>query len=91
MWQARFVERQLQILYPQTAVEILGITTQGDRVLDSPLSKLGGKGLFVKELEQALESGAADIAVHSMKDVPANLPPGFGLAAILEREDPRDA
>ena len=72
-------------------VEILGMTTTGDQILDSPLARIGGKGLFVKELEQALEDGRADLAVHSMKDVPMNLPAGFELAAIGEREDPRDA
>lgn len=91
MWQARHIQSRLQALYPQTSVEILGMTTTGDQILDSPLSRIGGKGLFVKELEQALEDGRADLAVHSMKDVPMNLPPGFELAAIGEREDPRDA
>ncbi len=69
----------------------MGMTTQGDQILDKPLAKIGGKGLFIKELEQALEDGRADIAVHSMKDVPMALPEGFMLAAITEREDPRDA
>lgn len=78
-------------LYPQIQVDILGMTTTGDQILNSPLARIGGKGLFVKELEQALEDGRADLAVHSMKDVPMNLPPGFELAAIGEREDPRDA
>ena len=91
MWQARHIQARLQALYPQTAVEILGMTTTGDQILDSPLARIGGKGLFVKELEQALEDGRADLAVHSMKDVPMNLPEGFDLAAIGEREDPRDA
>lgn len=91
MWQARHIQARLQALYPQTVVEILGMTTTGDQILDSPLARIGGKGLFVKELEQALEDGRADLAVHSMKDVPMNLPPGFELAAIGEREDPRDA
>lgn len=72
-------------------VDILGMTTTGDQILNSPLARIGGKGLFVKELEQALEDGRADLAVHSMKDVPMNLPEGFALAAIGEREDPRDA
>jgi hydroxymethylbilane synthase len=91
MWQAQHIQAKLQALYPNTQVEILGMTTSGDQILDSPLSLIGGKGLFVKELEQALEDGQADLAVHSMKDVPMNLPPGFVLAATGEREDPRDA
>lgn len=91
MWQANFIREQLRELYPQTEVNILGMTTQGDQILDISLSKIGGKGLFIKELEQALEDGRADIAVHSMKDVPMNMLPGFMLAAITEREDPRDA
>ncbi len=91
MWQARHVRQQLQALYPQLEINILGMTTTGDQILDSPLAKIGGKGLFVKELEQALADGRADIAVHSMKDVPMVLPEGFILAATGEREDPRDA
>lgn len=91
MWQARYIQSTLQALYPETTVEILGMTTTGDQILDSPLSRIGGKGLFVKELEQALADGRADLAVHSMKDVPMHLPEGFALAAIGEREDPRDA
>jgi hydroxymethylbilane synthase len=91
MWQANFIRDKLRELYPQTEINILGMTTQGDQILDISLSKIGGKGLFIKELEQALEDGRADIAVHSMKDVPMNMPPGFMLAAITEREDPRDA
>jgi len=91
MWQARHIQSRLQALYPQLEVSILGMTTTGDQILNSPLAKIGGKGLFVKELEQALEEGRADIAVHSMKDVPMTLPPGFMLAATGEREDPRDA
>lgn len=91
MWQARHIQSRLQGLYPQTQVEILGMTTTGDQILDSPLAKIGGKGLFVKELEQALADGRADLAVHSMKDVPMHLPEGFAMAAIGEREDPRDA
>jgi hydroxymethylbilane synthase len=81
----------LQSLYPDTEVTILGMTTTGDQILDTPLAKVGGKGLFVKELETALADGRADLAVHSMKDVPMNLPEGFILAATGEREDPRDA
>lgn len=91
MWQARHVQQQLQDLYPDTRIEILGMTTSGDQMLDSPLSRIGGKGLFVKELEQALADGHADLAVHSMKDVPMQLPEGFSMAAIGEREDPHDA
>lgn len=91
MWQARHIQSRLQALYPQTQVEILGMTTSGDQILDSPLARIGGKGLFVKELEQALADGRADLAVHSMKDVPMHLPEGFAMAAIGEREDPRDA
>jgi hydroxymethylbilane synthase len=91
MWQAEFIRDRLRVLYPETSVSILGMTTQGDQILNVTLSKIGGKGLFVKELETALEEGHADIAVHSLKDVPMNLPPGFMLACIGEREDPRDA
>ena len=91
MWQARHIHGALQALYPAMTVEILGMTTTGDQILDSPLARIGGKGLFVKELEQALADGRADLAVHSMKDVPMHLPEGFALAAIGEREDPRDA
>jgi len=91
MWQAEHIRDRLRVLYPQTQVSILGMTTQGDQILDVTLSKIGGKGLFVKELETALENGSADIAVHSLKDVPMNLPDGFMLPCIGEREDPRDA
>ncbi len=91
MWQAQFIQKRLSELYPQTEISILGMTTRGDQILDQSLSKIGGKGLFIKELEQALEDGRADIAVHSMKDMPMNVPEGFALAAITEREDPRDA
>jgi hydroxymethylbilane synthase len=91
MWQARHIQSRLQTLYPDTEVTILGMTTTGDQILDTPLAKVGGKGLFVKELETALADGRADLAVHSMKDVPMNLPQGFMLAATGEREDPRDA
>ncbi len=89
MWQAEHVQALLQQLGHQ--VSLLGMTTQGDQILDRALSKVGGKGLFVKELEVALEQGAADLAVHSLKDVPMELPPGFALACVMEREDPRDA
>jgi hydroxymethylbilane synthase len=91
MWQAEHVRARLAALYPLCVVEILGMTTRGDQILDRTLSKVGGKGLFVKELEVALAEGRADLAVHSLKDVPMELPAGFVLAAVLEREDPRDA
>jgi hydroxymethylbilane synthase len=91
MWQAEHVRDRLAALYPQCRVEILGMTTRGDQILDRTLSKVGGKGLFVKELEVAMAEGRADLAVHSLKDVPMELPAGFALAAVLEREDPRDA
>ena len=91
LWQARHIQTKTRALYPELAVSILGMTTTGDQILDTPLAKIGGKGLFVKELEVAMAEGRADIAVHSMKDVPMNLPEGFTLAAIGEREDPRDA
>ena len=91
MWQAQHIRDRLRALYPQTEVSILGMTTQGDQILEVTLSKIGGKGLFVKELETALEDGSADLAVHSLKDVPMNLPAGFVLAAIGKREDPHDA
>lgn len=91
MWQAEHVRARLSLLYPQCSIEILGMTTRGDQILDRTLSKVGGKGLFVKELEVAMAEGRADLAVHSLKDVPMELPEGFALAAVLEREDPRDA
>ena len=91
MWQAEHIRDRLRAFYPQTEVSILGMTTQGDQILDVTLSKIGGKGLFVKELETALEDGRAGLAVHSLKDVPMNMPEGFVLAAIGEREDPHDA
>ncbi|MDQ9170290.1 hydroxymethylbilane synthase [Oxalobacteraceae bacterium R-40] len=91
MWQAEHVRAKLSALYPQCEVEILGMTTRGDQILDRTLSKVGGKGLFVKELEVAMSEGRADLAVHSLKDVPMELPEGFELAAYLQREDPRDA
>lgn len=89
LWQAEHVQSRLQAL--GHAVELLGMTTKGDQILDRSLSKVGGKGLFVKELEVALEEGRAHIAVHSLKDVPMELPEGFVLACVMEREDPRDA
>jgi hydroxymethylbilane synthase len=91
LWQARHIEARLRALHPGIETRLLGMTTEGDRKLGTSLARIGGKGLFVKELELALESGDADIAVHSMKDVPMNLEPGFAIAAITEREDPRDA
>lgn len=91
MWQAETVQARLLELYPLSTVTILGMTTRGDQILDRTLSKVGGKGLFVKELEVAMQNGEADLAVHSLKDVPMELPDGFELAAVLEREDPRDA
>ena len=91
MWQAHHIRDQLAALYPDLEIEILGMTTTGDQILSSPLAKIGGKGLFVKELEVAMEEGRADIAVHSMKDVPMQMPEGFQIAAIGKREDPRDA
>jgi len=91
LWQAEHVRARLQALYPSCAVKLLGVTTQGDRRLDVSLADIGGKGLFIKELEQEMEQGRADLAVHSTKDVPMVMPDGFTLAAILEREDPRDA
>ncbi len=91
MWQAEYVRDRLAALYPQCSISILGTTTRGDQILDRTLSKVGGKGLFVKELEVAMAEGRADLAVHCLKDMPMELPEGFELAAILEREDPRDA
>ena len=91
MWQAEHVRDYLQKLYPSCRVELLGMTTRGDQILDRPLAKVGGKGLFVKELEAALYDGSADIAVHSMKDVPMVLPEGFSLVATGAREVPLDA
>jgi len=91
LWQAEHVKARLEALHPALRVELLPLSTRGDELLDVSLAKEGGKGLFVKELEAAMAGGRADVAVHSMKDVPAALPPGFVLAAVLEREDPRDA
>jgi len=91
LWQAEHVRARLLALHPGLRVELVKLSTQGDRILDSPLAKIGGKGLFVKELEQGMLEGRADLAVHSMKDVPAELPSGLCIGAILEREDPRDA
>ena len=91
MWQAEHVAAQLQRLHEGLTVEIVGMTTRGDKILDAPLAKVGGKGLFVKELEQGMLAGDADIAVHSMKDVPVDFPEGLHLAVIMDREDPLDA
>jgi hydroxymethylbilane synthase len=91
LWQAEHVRGQLASRYHGTTVELLGVTTQGDRIVDRPLATIGGKGLFIKELETALREGRADLAVHSLKDVPMDVPDGFVLAAISAREDPRDA
>ena len=91
LWQAEYVRDALERAHPGLKVELLGMTSRGDKLLDVPLAKVGGKGLFVKELETALLDGSADIAVHSMKDVPMAFPAGLALGAICEREDPRDA
>ena len=91
LWQAEFVRDQLQTRYPGLDVALISIKTRGDRILDKPLSEVGGKGLFLKELEQQLLDHTADIAVHSMKDVTIDLPPGLKLAVIMQRADPRDA
>ena len=91
LWQAEHVKHRLEKLHAGLTVELLPMSTRGDELLDQRLDKAGGKGLFVKELETALDDGRAELAVHSMKDLPAALPPGFAIAAILEREDPRDA
>ena len=91
LWQAEFVKSKLEAIYPDLMVELVKMTTQGDQILNSPLSKIGGKSLFIKELEVGIMEGRADIAVHSMKDVPYELPQGFEIGAILERENPFDA
>ena len=91
IWQAEFVKSKLEAIYPDLKVELVKMTTQGDQILNSPLSKIGGKSLFIKELEVGIMEGRADIAVHSMKDVPYELPQGFEIGAILERESPFDA
>ena len=91
MWQAEFVKAELERIHPELTVELLPMSTKGDVILDTPLAKVGGKGLFVKELEVAMLEDRADIAVHSMKDVPVDFPEGLGLEVICEREDPRDA
>lgn len=91
LWQAEHVAARLQQAHSGVTVELVKIQTQGDKILDAPLAKIGGKGLFVKELEQGLLKGSADLAVHSMKDVPVLLPDGLEIAIIMDREDPRDA
>ena len=91
LWQAEFVKSRLQLLYPDLDIELVKMTTKGDKILNTPLSKIGGKNLFIKELELGMLDGKADIAVHSMKDVPYELPKEFELGAILERENPFDA
>ncbi len=91
LWQAEYVAARLRAAYPALQTELVRMTTRGDKILDSPLAKVGGKGLFVKELEQGMLNGTADIAVHSMKDVPVDFPPGLQLGAVLQRHDPRDA
>ncbi len=91
LWQAEHVKARLEYHHPGLRVELVKMTTKGDQILNSPLSKIGGKGLFIKELEVGMMEGVADIAVHSMKDVPYEIPPGFELGAILKRENPFDA
>ncbi|AZZ96652.1 hydroxymethylbilane synthase [Pseudoalteromonas sp. R3] len=91
LWQAEFVKAELEKFHADLEVELVPMSTKGDKILDTPLAKIGGKGLFVKELEQAMLEGRADIAVHSMKDVPVEFPDGLELHTICEREDPRDA
>jgi len=91
IWQAEYVKANLLKIHSELNIELVGFSTKGDRILDAPLAKVGGKGLFVKELEHAMLAGDADIAVHSMKDVPMEFPKGLGLAVICEREDPTDA
>lgn len=91
LWQAEYVQQRLQQAHPDLQVELVPLVSKGDKILDVPLAKVGGKGLFVKELENAMLEDRADIAVHSMKDVPMEFPEGLGLSVICEREDPRDA
>jgi len=90
LWQARWVKAALEERHPGTAVELVTIKTQGDKILDVPLAQVGGKGLFVKEIEEALLDGRVDLAVHSLKDMPSELPPGLHIGAVPRREDPRD-
>ena len=91
LWQAHYVQQRLMSAHPGLRVELVPMVTKGDIILDTPLAKVGGKGLFVKELELAMQDGRADMAVHSMKDVPVSFPEGLGLVTICERDDPRDA
>jgi hydroxymethylbilane synthase len=91
LWQAEHIRARLIAQYPGMVIDLLGLTTQGDRIVDQPLAEIGGKGLFIKELEVAMDEGRADLAVHSLKDVPMEMPPGFVLASITAREDARDA
>ncbi|MGB8716495.1 MAG: hydroxymethylbilane synthase, partial [Rhodanobacteraceae bacterium] len=91
LWQAEHVAARLRALHPRLEVALLPLSTRGDELLDRSLAEVGGKGLFLKELERAMCDGEADVAVHSLKDVPADLEPGFCLAAVLERADPADA
>ena len=91
LWQAEHVSARLQAMYPGLDVSLLTMKTRGDKLLDAPLAKVGGKGLFVKELEIGLLEGSADLAVHSLKDVPVEFPEGLELALVMEREDPREA
>ncbi len=91
LWQARHVQARLAALHPQREITILGMSTRGDQIVDRPLAQIGGKGLFIKELEVAMVEGRADLAVHSLKDVPMEMPDGFALAAITARENPCDA
>ncbi|MBK7355679.1 hydroxymethylbilane synthase [Propionivibrio sp.] len=91
LWQAEHIQARLSDLHPQCDVRILGMTTRGDQILDRPLSQIGGKGLFIKELEVAMQEGRADLAVHSLKDVPMEMPEGFSLTVIAKRENPCDA
>ncbi|MBT5287299.1 MAG: hydroxymethylbilane synthase, partial [Candidatus Thioglobus sp.] len=91
LWQAEHVKTRLETHHPDLNIELVKMTTQGDQILNSPLSKIGGKGLFIKELEVGMMEGVADIAVHSMKDMPYEIPQGFALGAILKRENPYDA
>jgi len=91
LWQAQYVQQRLMAAHPGVQVELVPMVTKGDIILDTPLAKVGGKGLFVKELELAMLENRADLAVHSMKDVPVDFPEGLGLVTICEREDPRDA
>lgn len=91
LWQAEYVAARLREAYPDLTVELLPVSTRGDEILDMPLAEIGGKGLFIRELEYLIREGRADMAVHSLKDMPAELPPDFTLAAVTDREDPRDA